>query len=156
MSETKARKPQVVARLTLAQPKNVKLIVEVPEGASFHQFYHWYRQEGRKRKVFLRTSNRNDGIKHQLRGAFEMPGLDVLAARVTSFNKSVTGVTLKVLRKRKYNALLTCAPDELGTGLPAAARTMEIIEASKGIPVQFPADYLTLQKRMDILTGAKR
>lgn len=121
MSETKARKPQVVARLTLAQPNHVKLIVEVPEGASFHQFYHWYRQEGRKRKVFLRTSNRNDGIKRYYHGGFDMPGLDVLAARVTSFSKTVTGVTVKVLRKRKYNALLTCAPDELGTGLPTAA-----------------------------------
>jgi hypothetical protein len=156
MKETKVRKPQVVARLTLTQPKNVKLIVEVPEDASFHNFYHWYRQEGRKRKVFLRTSSRNDGFGPHWRAPFEMPGLDVVAARVTGFNKSVTGVTIKILRKRKYNALLTCAPDELGNGLPQAAQTQQIIEASKGIPVQMPANYLTLQKRMDILTGAKR
>lgn len=156
MSEKKARKPQVVARLTISQPNNVKLIVEVTESANFHQFYHWYRQEGRKRKIFLRTSSRNDGIKRHWRGAFEIPGLDVLAARVTSFNKTVTGVTLKVLRKRKYNALLTCPPDDLGDGLPTAANTVAILEARKGIPVQLPANYLTLQKRMDILTGAKR
>lgn len=156
MSETKVRKPQVVARLTLAQQNNVKLIVEVNEGATFHQFYHWYRQEGRKRKIFLRTSNRNDGIKSHWRGAFEMPGLDVLAARVTSFDKTVTGVTLKVLRKRKYNTLLTSTPDALGDGLPTGDRAAAILEARKGIPVHLPSNYLTLQKRMDILTGAKQ
>ena len=158
---SKTTKPHVVARLTLAQPKNMKMIVEVHAGASFHEFYHWYRQEGRKRKVFLRTSDRNDGIKPHWRAPFEMPGLDVVAARVTSFNKTVTGVTLKVLRKRAYHALLTCPAEELGNGLPHAQRwgldtKPRWARRDQGIPVHLPADYIPLQKRMDILTGVTR
>jgi hypothetical protein len=63
--------------------------------------------------------------------------------------------------KRKYNAMLTCAPDQLGSGLPKADQAQAKIEAfrartGRGIPVQLPAYYLPLQKRMDILTGVKR
>lgn len=150
-----AKKNTVVARLIMTKPNNSKIIVEVLEGAGFTNFYTWYRQEGRKRKVLLRTSNRNDGISPHWRAPFVSKGLDVLAARSVQFMKDVTGVTIKILKKRRYAFMTTCSPDQLGA-LPQAARTSEILAAAKGIPVSIPAGYLTLQQRMDILTGTKR
>lgn len=147
------KKGTVVARLTMLKKDGSKLIVDVKEDASFHEFYRWHRQVGRKRKVFLRTSSRNDGITPYWRAGFDMPGLDVVAARTTSFMKDVTSATVKVLRKRKYQALLTCPPNELAGGLPKY-ESKPIVKVR--LPDRLPVGYLTLQKRMDILTGVKR
>lgn len=148
------QKNTVVARMTLTRTNGIKTIVEIHENASFMNFYTWYRQEGRK--VLLRTSNRNDGVAAHWRAPFQEKGLDVLAARTTQIMKDVTGVTIKILKKRKYQQMITCTPDQLAGSLPTAPKIAEIIDRSKGIPVSIPAGYLSLQKRMDIITGTKR
>lgn len=147
-------KKTVVAQMTIERANQPKLVVQVFADSDFHQFYHWFQQDGRKRKVFLRASNRNDGITPHWRAAFQTPGLDVLAKRQADVQAHVTRVTIKVLRKRRYQALLTCSPADLH--LPTAAQTVQILAARKGIPVVFPEGYIPLQKRMDILTGVTR
>jgi len=147
-------KKTIVAQMTIERADQPKLLVQVFADSNFHHFYHWFQQDGRKRKVFLRASNRNDGIYPHWRAAFETPGLDVLAKRQTEVQARVTRVTVKVLRKRKYQALLTCSPADLN--LPTASATQQILDERKGIAVVFPETYMPLQKRMDVLTGVTR
>lgn len=152
MNESKStgkKKVKVIARMTIVKRGSAKrLIVEVHEDASFHQFYRWYSQEGRKHKRFIRGSQRNDGLPFTR--AQNQPGLDVLAERQQSFNKDIENVTIKVFQKRIYNHLLNCRPDELGNGMPIF-NTQGLRAA---MPERFPATYTTLQKRMNIMTGA--
>lgn len=149
------KKLKVVARMTLSQRGTSKrMIVEVHEGASFQQFYSWYMQEGRKRKKFVRTSPRNDGLAFTR--AQGKSGLDVLADRQQSFNRTIESVTIKVFQKRMYNAMLQSRPESLGKGLPIAQSQglRPAPSASASIAVQLPATYTPLQKRMDLLIGA--
>ncbi len=140
----------VIARMTITKRSSTnKIIVEVRSDANFNKFYSWFSQEGRKRKKLQRTSQRNDGL-YFARGQGR-PGLDVLAAHQMSFNKDIDKVTIKVFKKRAYEKMLTCRPDELGA-LPAAS-TARIVRPAA--PLFLPSTYTTLQKRMDILTGAK-
>lgn len=153
---TKKRTNPVVARMTMTRPNNIKTIVEIHEGAGFMNFYTWYRQDGRKRKVLLRTSSRNDGVAAPWRAPFVPLGLETLAARTAQIMNDVSGVTIKILKKRKYAEMLACPASDLAGGLPRAAKTAEIIDRAKGIPVSIPTGYIPLQKRMDIMTGVKR
>lgn len=161
MTKTK-RLNQVVARMTMTRSNNIKIIVEIHEGAGFMNFYTWYRQEGRKRKVHLRCSSRNDGIAPHWRAPSATKGLDVLATRTTQIMKDVTGVTIKVLKKRKYAAMLSCSPDQLAGGLPQNPGRVALHEErprwerSTPSAVHLPIGYIPLQKRMDIITGTKR
>jgi hypothetical protein len=153
------RRNTLVARLTLQKPNNQKLIVEVHEGADFHRFYQWFSKDGRKRKVALRTSNRNDGITLHWRAPFEPVGLEAVAARTVAWNKTITGVTIKIFKKRAYQRMTTCAPDELGPLPTMRTRGRDHLprwSRGEGIPVRLPSNYLPLQKRMDILTGVTR
>ncbi len=139
---------KIVARMTITKRASSKrLIVEVHEDASFHQFYRWYSQEGRKRKRFIRNSPRNDGLNYTK--AQDQPGLDVLSDRQTSFNKDIETVTIKIFQKRMYNRLLNCAPEALGNGMPVA----QCQNLRPAIPERLPSTYTPLQKRMNILTG---
>ncbi len=142
------KKVKVIARMTIVKRGTSKrTIVEIHEDASFHQFYRWYSQEGRRHKRFVRGSQRSDGL-HFTR-AQGRPGLDVLAERQQSFNKDIEKVTIKIFQKRIYKHLLTCAADQLTNGLPTTQ--------SQGLratpPERLPATYTTLQKRMDLMTG---
>ncbi len=148
MNEGK-KKIKVVARMTIVKRGSSKrMIVEIHEDASFHQFYRWYMQEGRKHKRFVRGSQRNDGLPFTR--AQNQPGLDVLAERQQSFNKDIEKVTIKIFQKRIYNHLLNCRPDELGNGMPTAHHQ----NLRPAAPERLPATYTTLQKRMNIMTGA--
>lgn len=142
------KKNTVVARMVVKKANQMALIVEVDESATFHKFYRWYQREGRRRKVLLRMSARTDGITTYWRGAFAAPGLDVLAKRFAD----VTDVTITILKKRKYAAMLSAAPDALGLGTPYGSTA----HFRRGIAVRMPVGYLTLQDRMNILTGVKR
>ena len=142
------KKTKVVARMTIVKRGSSKrLIVEIHENASFHQFYRWYSQEGRKHKRFMRSSQRNDGLPFTR--AQSQPGLDVLAERQQSFNKDIETVVIKIFQKRIYNRLLTCSPDQLANGLPASHSQ----NLRPSVPERLPATYTTLQKRMNIMTG---
>lgn len=150
MNEGK-NKVKVIARMTIVKRGTAKrLIVEIHEDASFHQFYRWYSQEGRKHKRFIRFSQRNDGLIFT--HAQNQSGLDVLAERQQSFNKDIEKVTIKIFQKRIYKHLLTCAPDQLTDGLP----TTQSHGLRAVAPARLPATYTTLQKRMDIMTGVAR
>lgn len=142
------KKVKVVARMTIVKRGSSKrLIVEIHEDASFHQFYRWYSQEGRKHKRFMRSSQRNDGLPFTR--AQSRPGLDVLAERQQSFNKDIENVTIKIFQKRTYNRLLNCRPDELGKGMPEAPSQ----NLRPSVPERLHSTYTTLQKRMNIMTG---
>lgn len=147
-------KTPVVARMTVTfEGSAKKVIVEVHSDASFNKFYTWYSQIGRKNKSKIMTSHRGYGIEPHWRQAFETPGLELVSARYTSGRKDVKDVQIKIFRKREYNQLLTCAPDQLGAGLPKAADASTL---PARIPVRLPVGYLTLQKRMDIVAGGAR
>jgi hypothetical protein len=153
---------KVVARLTITRKgSSKKTIIEVHENASFTQFYKWFTQEGRRRKRFMRTSNRNEGIRVHCRAPYETPGLHRVAESLASFQKDIESVNIKVLSKRKYNQLLNCAPDQLSGKLPVNNQRIKHWSQVVGrrpqpsIRVQFPTGRLTLQQRMDILTGVK-
>lgn len=147
-------KTPVVARMTVTfEGSAKKVIVEVHSDASFNKFYTWYSQIGRKNKSKIMTTHRGYGIEPHWRQAFETPGLELVSARYTSGRKDVKDVQIKIFRKREYNQLLTCAPDQLGAGLPKAADASTL---PARIPVRLPVGYLTLQKRMDIVAGGAR
>lgn len=151
----------VVARMivTFVGSKK-KVIVEVHQDASFQKFYTWYSQIGRNHKNQIMTSHRGYGIDPHWRQAFATPGLELVADRYTRTRRDVDNVVIKVFRKREYNRMLNCAPDELAGGLPKAADTQTMLEARRtlhrGIPVRLPVGYLTLQKRMNIVNGGSR
>lgn len=135
-----------------------KVIVEVHKDASFQKFYTWYSQTGRDHKNQIMTSHRGYGIEPHWRQAFETPGLELVADRYTRTRRDVDNVVIKVFRKREYNRMLNCAPDELTGGLPKAADIQGKINTynaqRRGIPVRLPVGYLTLQKRMDLVNGS--
>jgi hypothetical protein len=82
--------------------------VEVAEDAGYSNFYNWYRQEGRKRKVYLRSSSR------EMRRA---DNLDVvLAAQLRAFGGQISAHKLTILKKRKYARLLSTAANALPGG----------------------------------------
>lgn len=151
----KKNKVVVVARMTMTKADGNKLIVEVRADASFHQFYCWFSQAGRKRKVYLRSSHRGDGLHGH--HPYKQPGLDVLAEAHMKCFKTIQDAKIKVFKKRAYQALLNCAPDELAGGLPKITVSRPSLPVwQKAIPVRIPVGYLPLQKRMDILTGVHR
>jgi hypothetical protein len=133
----------LVARLTLTKRDGSKLIVEVHTDAGFHNFYRWHTQQGRKRKVLVRTSNRNDGLERY--DQMTKPGLSEIVKRMqatdrnnAAFSKihrpahmlnqpavnSITSAVLKVYKKRLYAKLLSCPPTELNDGLTKAISTL--------------------------------
>lgn len=151
-------KTKVVARMIVTRRASArKIVVEVHGTSTFKTFYHWYSQEGRRHKKFMRTSQRGDGIFPHWLQAFDEPGLDVLGASLMTSLKDVDKVTVKIFNKRVYNDLLTRTPDNLPQaqrwGLDTKPRWAR---RDQGIPVRLPADYIPLQKRMDILTGVER
>ena len=158
MKESKSK--TVLARMTITRRGSSKrTIIEVHSDASFNKFYTWYSQEGRKHKRFIMTSHRGDGIMPYYRQAFEAPGLEVLAESLPTRIRDFENAQIKIFKKREYKRLLNCAADQLGGGLPKAANTQALVDrfrSRRGIPVSMPANYLTLQKRMDIITGDKR
>ena len=153
-------KNPVVARMTITfHGSKRKVFVEVHSDASFQKFYIWYSQLGRGNKTQISTSHRGYGISRHWRQAFDAPSLEVVGDHYASMRKDVKSIVIKVFQKREYNRLLNCAPDELYGGLPKAADTPALIEqaraARRGTSMRVPFGYLTLQKRMDILTGGK-
>lgn len=159
MQELKSKKKSVVvARLTAIRGVGVRTIIEVCEDASFHDFYRYYTQEGSRRgtKTLIRTASRNEGL-HPWHRVYRLePGLDVLATRMID-QKQFSSVKVRILKKRVYRQLLEAAPDVLG--LTKVARTIDrriSILPTPRIPVNIPAGWLTIEKRMDIILGRSR
>ena len=112
-------KAKVIARMTVTKADGKKLIVEVHDDATEHAFYCWYSQEGRKRKVFIRTSHRTDGADRVAQVLRSTPGLDLLAARMKTYMQ-ITDVKIRILSKRAYKRMTTCSADQFGD-LPKCA-----------------------------------
>jgi hypothetical protein len=112
-------KPVVLARLTVTRRNGWKTIVEVWQGATFHTFYHFYKQCGNKRstKELIRTAYRDEGVSLLGMKYTQQPGLDAIAKRLefyASQSNPVVGKKLRIIKRRAYRKLITARPDELG------------------------------------------
>lgn len=113
-------KPIVVARLTVSRANHRRTIVEVYEDASFHSFYYFYTQEGKRRstKQLLRKASRNEGAA--LVGLIRQPsGLDIIVKKLEmyqSHSNPIVAIRLRIFKKRAYRRLLSVSPDQLGIG----------------------------------------
>jgi len=148
-------KKVVVARLTAIRGVGVRTIIEVCEDASFHTFYKYYTQAGLKRstKMFTRTVSRNEGLYPWHRAYRMQPGLEVLATRMLD-QKQFSSVKVRILKKRAYRQLLEAAPDVLGlTKVTRYADPRIKALPTPRIPVNIPAGWLTIEKRMNIILG---
>jgi len=148
-------KSKVVARLTAIRQVGYRTIIEVCEDASFHSFYRYYTQQGTRRstKTPVRTASRNEGLHPWYRAYRITPGLEVLATRMLD-QKQFSSVKVRIIKKRDYLKLLEAAPDALGlTKVTRYADPRIAILPTPRLPVNIPAGWLTIQKRMNIITG---
>ena len=111
-------KSPVLARLTVTRQDESKVIVEVRADATFHQFYAFHTQQGRKRstKTFTRWGSRNEGLQ-PVNAHLQVPGLEILALRFlhNRFGKSpVVSTRIRFFSKKAYRKLIRMTPDELG------------------------------------------
>lgn len=105
-------KPVVVARLTVTRANGWKTIVEVYSDASFHSFFLYYKQNGRKRstKELIRTAARNDG-------GLRTSGLEAIARKLCFYQSQsnpVVKTTIRIFEKQSYAKLISARPDQLG------------------------------------------
>lgn len=108
----------VIARLTVTRANGWRTIVEVRAGATFHEFYRFYRQFGARRstKEIIRTASRNEGL-FLIGNRSVKPGLELIRQRLESYgapSNPVVKVQLRIIKKRLYRKLLSMVPDELG------------------------------------------
>jgi hypothetical protein len=129
--------------MTITKQSGPKLIVEVHTDAGFLNFYNWYTQDGRKRKKFVRTSHRGDGLERHY-DHNTTPGLELIAKGMQALANSmdrmahdyrraalskpiadyhIISAVIKVYKKRLYAKLLNCPPNELNGGLVKAVST---------------------------------
>ncbi|MCI0551286.1 MAG: hypothetical protein L0287_10045 [Anaerolineae bacterium] len=111
-------KSNVVARLTVIRQNGRRVIVEVHRDATFHQFYRFYVQEGKRwsTKRQVRTASRNESLP-VINTHLHKPGLDVIEIRLKSFQKTsnpVMSSKLQIFRKRLYKKLCNAQSAELG------------------------------------------
>ena len=154
MQEPK-QKTVVVARLTAIRRVGVRTIIEVCADASFHDFYRYYTQQGSRRstKTLVRTASRNEGLHPWYRAYYLQPGLDVLATRMID-QKQFVSVKVRVIKKRAYRQLLEAAPDVLGLTKVKQLPDPRIAKLpTPRLPVNLPAGWLTIEKRMNIILG---
>jgi hypothetical protein len=146
---------KIIARLTAHKADGSRLTVEVRADATFTQFYTYYQQQRRfAKKQFLRCSNRNDGLR-AINAHRQEAGLAALQAgfKANRF-ANVTKVTIRIFNQRMYRQLLEAAPDVLGmtrtapTAIDQSAKRLP----TPRIPVAIPQGWLTIEKRMSILT----
>jgi hypothetical protein len=105
-------KPAVIARLTVTRANGWKTVVEVEAGSTFHSFFKYYRQFGKKRstKTLIRTANRSDGGRLQ-------PRLEYIAEKLSVYQSGINPIvrsTIRIFNKPVYHWLMNARPDELG------------------------------------------
>ena len=153
------KKKVVVARLTAVREVGVKTIVEVCENATFASFFVFYTQQGNRRstKTQIRVANRNEGLAPWHRAYRMTPGLDVIAEHLRGM-KQFKSVTVRIIRRRAYRQLLSADPDVLGLTKVKSVPDPRLLPKPAlrypaAYPVQIPQGYLTIKKRMSIMTG---
>lgn len=147
----------VVARMTVTRADNSRLIVEVHSDASFHTFYHYYSQAGNQRstKKEIRTANRNTGLP-TINAHLHAPGLDAVKhlfeQKPFGNLPAVTGIRVRILRRRMYRELLSARPDVLGL-VPVKPWTLPSLE--RELAIRLPEGFTTLKKRWSILESRR-
>lgn len=131
-------KSNVVARLTVIRQNGRRVIVEVHRDATFHQFYHFHIQDGKRwsTKRLVRTASRNESLP-VLNTHLHKPGLVVIETRLKNFQKiSNPGVSskLQIFRKRLYKKLCNAQPAELGL----TRLVLTDLQTPRRIPVSLP------------------
>lgn len=114
-------KPSVIARLSIEYKSGRREAIEIQAGATFHAFYSCYLYTSKRKKVIQSTQNRN----YHNNPAYASAGLVGVEKIVRSSWKAqqdpVTSTSIKIYKKRLYKKMLTCAPDQLGSGLALAS-----------------------------------
>jgi hypothetical protein len=153
--------PLIIARLTISRADGKRTIVEIHQDATFHQFYRFFTQDGRRysTKTLVRTASRNTYLpainthRHQ-------PGLDVVSRQLESlFAKSnpVVSTKIRIIRKRVYKRLISVSPDQLGLSKVSAGLI------GRQAPTLYPrligkairSDKWTWPASMDIKVGVR-
>ena len=151
----------VVARLIIIRNNGRRTIVEVQADATFHTFYRFFSQDGRRRstKTSLRNASRNEYLP-VVNAHLYRPGLDVIEKQLRTVyaqSNPVVGSKIRIIQKRAYKTLINAAPDALG--LTKVARSADLRLMPKPIlryPVHIPDSYKTIKQRMDIILGRSR
>ena len=111
-------KPVIIARLVVIRQNGTRTIVEIHQDSTFASFYHFYRQEGKRRstKKLIRRGCRNEGMP--LVGLIRScSGLDTIAAKLLLWGResnAVVDTKSYIFKKRLYRRLLSISPDQLG------------------------------------------
>lgn len=113
---TAISKNTLVARLTIRWEVGVDTLIEVHSLATFHAFYHFFSQQGRKTSTrkFVRTASRNEGILSY--SAHLRPGLEMLALQWARL-PHVKSVSVRIYKKRLYKKLIEANPSALGMSI---------------------------------------
>ena len=137
-----------IARMTVTRDLGNVTIVEIYDSATFHSFYWYWTQIGRRRstKRLVRTASRNEGLRPYAAAYRMQPGLEVLAENWKK-QPGVKSVKVRIIRKRVYKRLCTMAPDQLGL-----TRVYPGFAVRRPSPVSIPMPSVT---RLPIVTGQR-
>lgn len=135
----------VVARLTVTRADGKTTIVEIQADATFHSFYRFYQQQGRRRstKTLFRTANRNAYLP-TVNAHLHQPGLHVIERQLrVLFAKSnpVVDTKLRIFKKRAYKKLINSAP----TGL-AKVHTVDLAHKDRPLAIRWPRKAMPVNK----------
>lgn len=147
-------KTNPTAKLTALTPRGETVIVEVPHGATFGDFYHYYTQQGRRysTKRLARVGNRNEGIDNYRLAPYTRPGLELIAAKYEQ--SGFTKIKIVILRKRAYKKLIEGDP----AGMVKINKTWISQPRARAIlryPVRIPSGHTTTARKWSILTSRK-
>ena len=110
-------KSPVLARLTITRQDDSRVIVEVSADATFHHFYAFYSQQGRRRstRTFKRWGSRNEHL-HPVNCHLQIPGLEMIALHFLhhKFGSPIRSTRIRYFSKKAYRQLVRMAPDALG------------------------------------------
>lgn len=145
-------KSKVIARLTAIRADGMRTIVELSEGATFMQFYHWQTQQGRRysTKKHTRWSSRNDGLP-MVNAHLHQPGLEALQTKLEGLTLVKYTIKIRIFRKRAYRKLINAAPDALGP-LPVVTPYAPVPPSQRPIRVILPEP----SRRYSILEGWRK
>ena len=147
---------RILARLTVTREDDSKVIVEVHANATFHAFYRFYTQQGRRRstKKLTRCASRNEGL-HPVNAHLQVPGLEILALRFMHNrfgNSPIANVKIKYFSKKGYRKLIKASPDQLGL-----TRVRAMFGEQKPLPIGlFSFRKVEKRNRLAIHAGATR
>lgn len=151
---TKA-KPVVIARLTAVRSVGVRTIIEIHADATFSSFYNYFTQDGKRTstKKQVRSANRNEGLRPYDRAYRLQPGLEAIAEQFKTM-PHFTNISVRILKRREYRRLINAAPDALGlTQVQSQLDARWLTRRAGALPIYIPSNFMTIEKRMNILTG---